>query len=83
MASCSPMFFALWTALAQPLLYCQCMHDLNAATLEFIYALLKKQQRRLARSAHRPAFARNQQALVHLQNRLLVEFSYGENAGGR
>jgi hypothetical protein len=67
--------------MAYPLLNLQSMPDLNAATVEFIYALLKKQQRRLARSAHRPTFDKQQQAFTNIQNRLLLELSYGENAG--
>lgn len=68
--------------LAYPLLSSTGMPDLNAATLEFIYALLKKQQLRLARSAHRASFAREQKIFTNIQNRLLLELSYGENAGG-
>lgn len=58
------------------------MPDLNAATVEFLYALLKKQQLRLARSAHRATFPKHQKAFENIQNRLILELSYGESAGG-
>jgi hypothetical protein len=58
------------------------MPDLNADTLEFFYALLKKQQLRLARSAHAASFAIEQEAFRNIQRRLLLEVSYGESAGG-
>jgi hypothetical protein len=58
------------------------MQDLHAETVVFLYSLLKKQQSRLARSAHQPSFPTEQNVFSSLQSRLLLELRYGENASG-
>jgi hypothetical protein len=57
------------------------MPDLNDSTVEFLYALLKAQQARAARSVGRASFSKQQDALDKLRHRFLLELSYGENAG--
>jgi hypothetical protein len=57
------------------------MLDLHADTVQFIFALLKKEQLQLARVAHSAAFDAEQAAYLNTQNRLLLELSYGGSAG--